>query len=166
MEGCLTRRILGRETALRIAIQCPTEDPATTDFLELGAVTQKSLTQDGNTIESNDSSCASGYTEVQISTSSLSLSVSGNYLRAGLAGANEIPISDLQKYYNNSVRTDLSRNPIVLVQLAAPDVTFTAYMLISSISIDYADAENASYSMEFMNAPSPTYPPTFVDTPE
>lgn len=154
----------GRNSVLEVAIQCTTENPATTTFKPIGAVTTKSFSLDGNSVEINDSSSSSGFTQNELSTSSLSLSVSGNYVKDPTAYPNDTTISDLIVHRFNSVKQDLSEQPVILVRLTRPDVTLTAYMIINSISVEDPDADLSTFTMELALAISPTYPPTLVAT--
>lgn len=154
----------GRNSVLEVAIQCTTENPATTTFKPIGAVTTKSLSIEGNSQEVNDSSSSSGFTQNEISTSSLPISVSGNYVRDQTAYPNNVAISELFAYRFNSVKQDLSEQPVILVRLTRPDLTFTGYMIINSISIEDPDADLSTFTMELALAISPTYPPTLVAT--
>ena len=162
--GCDTKRLVGRDSTLEVAIQCSTENPATTTFEPLGAVTSKNFSIDGTTIEANDSLSDSGFTETQLSTSSISLSVSGNYVRDPTAYPNVTLIGELIKHRFDSVTVGLSEDPVILVKYARPDVTLTAYMIIVSISVEDPDAELSTYTMELTNASSKDYPPTMIVT--
>ena len=164
MAGCTNKRLIGRNSTLQVAIQCTNEDPATSTLLPIGAVTTKSFNIDGSALEANDSFSSSGFTESQLSTSSLSLSVSGNYVRDADNYPNATFISDLLIHRFNSVNQTLSEDPVILVKYVRPDVTLTAYMIISSISVEDPDAEYSTFTMELVNATSPTYPPTLVKT--
>ena len=165
MEGCQNKRMIGRSSTLQIAIQCTNEDPESSTLLPLGAVTTKSFSIDGNVIEANDSFASSGYSENQLSTSSLSLSVSGNYVRDPDNYPNFMFISQLLVHRFNAVKQDLSEDPIILVKYVRPDVTLTAYMVINSINVDDPDADLSTFTMELSNATSPTYPPKLEITP-
>ena len=162
--GCLNKRLIGRNSTFEVAIQCTTEDPATTDFLPLGAITTKSFSIDGSVLEANDSFASSGFTENQMATSALTLSVSGNYVRDPDSFPNATFISALLVHRFNSIKQDLSEDPIILVRYVRPDVTLTAYMLINSINVEDPDADLSTFTMELSNATSPTYPPTLVAT--
>lgn len=164
MAGCTNKRLVGRNSTLEVAIQCTTEDPATSTLLPIGAVTTKSFSIDGNALEANDSFSSSGFTESQLSTSSLSLSVSGNYVRDPDSYPNATFISELLVHRFGAVSQKLEEDPIILVKYTRPDVTLTAYMIISSISVEDPDAEYSTFTMELVNATSPTYPPTLIKT--
>jgi len=162
--GCKNPRLVGRDSTLQTAIQCTDEDPATSTLKPIGAVTTKSFSIDGTVIEANDSFSSSGFTENQLSTSSLSLSVSGNYVRDPESFPNATFISELLIYRFNAVHQDLSESPVILVKYVRPDVTLTAYMIINSINVDDPDADLSTFTMELSNATSPTYPPTLTLT--
>lgn len=161
---CDNKRMVGRTSVLSIAIQCTDEDPATSTLQPLGAITTKSFSIDGNVLEANDSFAGSGFTENQLSNSSISLSVSGNYVRDPDSYPNATFISELIIERFNSVNVNLSQDPIALIKYVRPDVTLTAYMIINSISVEDPDAEFSTWSAEFSLATSPTYPPTLVAT--
>ena len=164
MADCKNKRLIGRNSTLSVAIQCQDNDPATSTLSPLGAITTKSFSIDGNVIESNDSFNSSGFTESQLSSSSLSLSVSGNYVRDADSYPNALFINQLLVHRFDSVKTDLSEDPVILVKYVRPDVTLTAYMIINSISVEDPDAELSTYTMELSLATSPDYPPTLVAT--
>lgn len=164
MAGCTNKRLIGRNSTLEFAIQCTDVDPATSTLLPLGAVTTKSFSIDGNELTANDSFSSSGFTENQLSTSTLTLSVSGNYVRDADSYPNAGFISDLLIERFGAVAQDLSKDPIVLIRYVRPDVTLTAYMILKSISVEDPDAEYSTFTAEFSNATSPTYPPTLVKT--
>lgn len=163
MAGYDNLRVVGRNEELFVAIQDPTVDPALATFLPLGAVTTKSNSIEGNTLEANDSLVGSGFTEQQIASSSFSLSVSGNYVRDPSKFPNYTFINELRKYRFDCVTKELDKDPIILVKLKETDVTITAYMLISSISTESNDSELKTFSMDLVNAASPDYPPTMID---
>ena len=162
--GCPQKYQFGRHSLLEVAIQCQDEDPATTTFKPLGAVTTKALSMDGNVIEINDSSSASGFTENQLATSSISLSISGNKVRDETSLPNATLVAELMRFRFNSVNQSISEDPVILVRLTGPDNTLTAYMVLTSISDDMPDADLSTYSMELVLATSPTYPPTLAAT--
>jgi hypothetical protein len=157
-------RTVGRNSTLNVAIAGVSNDPSSVTMLPLGAITTKSFSIDGNTLEANDSFASSGYTENQLATSSLSLSVSGNYIRAADDYPNYTFINALLKHRATAISQDLSTDPVILVEYVRPDITITFYALISSISVEDPDAELSTFTMELVNATSPDYPPTFVDT--
>ena len=163
--GCTNKRLVGRNSTLEFAIQCTDEDPALTTYKPLGAVTTKSFSIDGNSLEANDSFASSGFTENQLSTSALSLSVSGNYVRDPDSYPNSGFISELLVYRFNAIKQNLSEDPVILVRYVRPDVTLVAYMIINSITVDDPDADLSTFTMELVNATSPTYPPTLTSTP-
>ena len=164
--GCPTKRNVGRQKLLGLAIQCTSEDPATTTFKYLGAVTTKNHSIEGNTAEVNDSDSTSGFTESQVTSSSISFSASGNYVNDGSLNENKTYINELRRYRFNAVNGLMSEDPVVCLQYATYDDTLTGYFNIVSISIEDPDAELSTWSMEFALAPSPTYGPTLVETPE
>jgi len=156
--------MVGRQSTLEVAIQCTTENPATSTLKPIGAVTTKSFSIDGNSMEANDSFSSSGFTESQLSTSSISLSLSGNYVRDPESYPNATFISELMVYRFGAVKQDLSENPVILIRYVRPDVTLTAYMVINSISVEDPDADFSTFTMELALATSPTYPPTLTLT--
>ena len=162
--GCPNKRMVGRNSTLEYAVQCTDSDPAETTFKPLGAVTTKSFSIDGNSLEANDSFASSGFSENQLSTSSLSLSVSGNYVRDPDSYPNSGFISELLVHRFNSIKQDLSEDPVILVRYVRPDVTLTAYMIITSINVEDPDADLSTFTMELANATSPTYPPSLAAT--
>lgn len=164
MTDCNNIRTAGRSSTMSVAIQCVTEDPATSTLLPLGPITTKSFSIDGNTLEANDSFASSGFTETQLGTSSLSMSVSGNYVRDPSAYPNFVFINQLLVHRFNSVKQTLSQDPVILVKYIRPDVTLTAYMIITSINVEDPDSELSTFTMELANATSPEYPPTLVAT--
>lgn len=164
MAECQNKRLIGRNSTLSVAIQCVDNDPSASTLLPLGAITTKSFSIDGNALEATDSFNSSGFTENQLSTSSLSLSVSGNYVRDPDSYPNATFINQLIVHRFDSVKQDLSQDPVILVKYVRPDVTLTAYMIITSISVEDPDADFSTYTMELSLATSPTYPPTLVAT--
>lgn len=155
------RRHVGRITTLEVAFQCPDEDPAGATWTPIGAVTTKSMSIDGNTLEANDSAASSGFSETQLGTSQLSISLSGNCLKSdGTASV----IGQLERLRFDSVKQDLSEDPIILVRYARPINTLVGYMLINNISNEDPDSEYSTWSMELSLAPSPNYPPTLLPT--
>lgn len=165
MADCKNIRTVGRNSKINVAIACADQDPSGLTLLPLGAVTTKSFNVEGNTLEANDSFASSGFTENQLGTSSFSVSVSGNYVRDSSNYPNNLFINQLLKHRINAVKQDLSQDPVIYVEYVRPDVTIKAYMLITSINIEDADAELSSFTMELSNATSPTYPLQVVDTP-
>lgn len=164
MVDCKNKRTIGRNSTLSVAIQCQDNDPAQAVLNPLGAITTKSFSIDGNALEANDSFNASGFSENQLGSSSLTLSVSGNYVRDPDSYPNATFINQLLVHRFDSVKQDLSQDPVILVKYVRPDVTLTAYMIINSISVEDPDAEFSTYTMELSLATSPLYPPTLVAT--
>jgi hypothetical protein len=165
MAGYDNIRMVGRNTTMYVAIQGPTEDPAGATLLPLGAVTTKSQSIEGNTLEANDSLVGSGFTEQQLASSSFSISVSGNYVRDPSLFPNYTFINALRKYRFQCATKELDKDPVILVVLEEPSggVKVTAYMMISTISVEDNDSELRTFSMELVNAASPDYPPTMED---
>lgn len=164
MAGDINKRTVGRMTTMSVAIQDTTNDPSTSTLSPLGAITTKGFNIDGNNIEVNDSSNSSGFTESQLSSSTFTLSVSGNCIRDPSLFPNDITIDALIEHRFNCVVQGLGESPVILVEYKRPTKTLTAYMIINSISIDDPDADLTTFSMELSLATSPTYPLTYVDT--
>lgn len=164
MTEYTNKRFVGRNTTLSVSIQGVDNDPALATLLPLGAVTTKSYSIDGNVLEANDSFNASGFSENQLGSSSLSLSVSGNYVRDPDSFPNAEFIDALERHRFDKVKQDLSEDPVILVKYARPGNTLLAYMIINSISVDDPDSEYSTYTMELSLATSPTYPPTLTPT--
>lgn len=159
-------REIGGATKLYVAIQGVHNDPATTDFLPLGAVSSLSWSEDGNALEANDSLNGSGYTEFQRGKSTLGLSVSGNYVRNPSAFPNYLFIDALRKHFRNTVNKELNQDPIICVKVVEPTITTTGYFMIQSIGVEKPNAELSTFSMELALATSPLYPLTTTDTPQ
>lgn len=154
-------RAVGGLTKLYVAIQGVSNDPETSTLLPLGAVSTITFSIDGNVLEANDSLTSSGFTENQMGKSQVSISCSGNYVRDPSAYPNFQFINALQQHRIATVKQDISQDPVILVRVDAPDYTFTAYMLINSISIENPNSELSTFSMELSNATSPIYPPIY-----
>ena len=165
MTDCKNIRTIGRSSKINVAIACVDQDPSGLTLLPLGAVTTKSFNIEGNTLEATDSFASSGFTENQMGTSSFTISVSGNYVRDAGNYPNFMFISQLLKHRFNSVKQDLSQDPVIYVEYVRADVTIKGFMLINSISVEDPDAEFSTFSLELSNATSPTYPIEIVDTP-
>ncbi len=157
--------LFGRNSLLEVAIVDQSTDPSGVTFKPLGAVTTKSFSLDGNSVEVNDSASSSGFTQNQISTSSLTMSISGNRVRDPASFPNATLIAELMVHRFEAVKQNLSGDPVILVRLTQPDLILTAYMLINSISDEMPDADLSTFSMELALAISPTYPPTLTANP-
>ena len=157
--GCDNLRHKGRLTTLQVALQCATENPATTAYQPLGAVNTKSLAFNGSPIEINDSS-STGLTENMMGQGAVNISLSGNCLRED--GTMTVMGAIERLWFNSCI--DGEKSPVILVEYARPVNTLTAYMMVSSVSIEDPNAEVSTWTMELVLAESKLYPPTLTLT--
>ena len=149
----------GRLTTLQVALQCATENPATTTYSPLGAVNTKSLALNGSPIAINDSSTG-GLTENMMGQGEIAISLSGNCLRED--GTLTV-MGAIERLWFNSVISG-EKSPVILVEYARPVNTFVGYMMVSSVSIEDPTAEISTWTMELTLAQSDIYPPSLTAT--
>jgi hypothetical protein len=149
----------GRLTTLQVALQCATENPATTTYSPLGAVNTKSLAYNGSPIEINDSS-SGGLTENMMGQGSIAVSLSGNCLRED--GTMTVMGAIERLWFNSCISGE--KSPVILIEYARPVNTLVAYMMVSSVSIEDPTAEMSTWTMDLVLAQQSTYPPTLTAT--
>lgn len=140
--GCETNRYSGKIVTLEYAIECGDVEPTT--WKRLGAMRTKSLTF---TWDTNDATADDAIASIRSNIATwlnVELSADGVAIR----GDSQLAIDqrDLRKHFLNP--TETGGQPIIVVRITAPDLTFVFAMLMSSYGLEYPYDDTATWSIE------------------
>ncbi len=141
---CETNRYVGKDVTLEYVISCGDAMPAELDWKRLGAMRTKSLTFTWDTVDATADDALTAIRSNLATWTNVELSADGVALR----GTEQIAIDqrDLKKHYLNP--TETGGQPIIVVRITAPDVTYIFAMLMSSYTLDYPYDDVATWSLE------------------
>lgn len=141
--ACNKNKYIGRDVVLEYVIACGDAVPAEEDWKRFGSLRTKEFSLTWDTTDATDSDSIGALRENLATFQTLSISGDGTCKTSGKAGANLIEIT---KHVANPVATD--GQPIVWMRMTFPDLTFTALMLMSTMSRSSAFDDVGTYSME------------------
>ena len=127
--ACKTRKVIGRTVAIEFFIGCGTELPEEHQWQRLGAMRSKNFTLQWDTTDVTADDSPEAQRELLATYRSMSITGEGVVVTGG-AGAQEL--IDLNKHVANPVATD--GQPVAWVRIMFPDLTYTAFMIISNLS--------------------------------
>ncbi|WP_319172816.1 phage tail tube protein [Pseudomonas aeruginosa] len=141
--ACKKLKFPGRDVVLEYFIGCGDVLPAETDWLRFGSLRTKEFTVEWDTIDATDSDSVGALRENLASFQTLTISGDGTVKSSGAGAQNLI---DLTKHV---VKPDATGGqPVVWMRMTFPDLTFTAFMLISNLSRSAPYDDVTTYSFE------------------
>ncbi len=139
--ACDISKYVGKDVILEYFIGCGDVRPLESDWKSLGAMRTKELSGEWDTADGTADDSVGGIREMLATFMSVTVSGDGVLRKAG--GEN---LTELTKHFFNPVAT--SGQPAVWFRLTFPDVTFTAYFLLSSFGRNATYDDVATYSLE------------------
>ena len=141
--ACETTKYVGRDVVLEYAIGCGDVKPAGSDWNRFGSLRTKEFGLSWDTTDVTDSDSIGSLRENLATFQNLTISGDG---LAKAAGAGNLV--ELTKHFVNPVATN--GQPLVWLRMTFPDLTFTAFMLLSTLSRSAPYDDAVTYSMEAM----------------
>ncbi|WP_121401779.1 phage tail tube protein [Pseudomonas aeruginosa] len=141
--ACKKLKFPGRDVVLEYYIGCGDALPAENDWRRFGSLRTKEFTVEWDTIDATDSDSVGALRENLASFQTLTISGDGTVKASGAGAQNLI---DLTKHV---VKPDATGGqPVVWMRMTFPDLTFTAFMLISNLSRSAPYDDVTTYSFE------------------
>lgn len=141
---CETNRYVGKDVTLEYVIACGDEMPLESDWKRLGAMRTKSLTFSWDTVDATADDALTAIRSNLATWMNFELSADGVAIR----GDSPIAVDqrDLKKHFLNP--TETGGQPIIVVRVTAPDVTYICAMLLSNYTLEYPYDDVATWSIE------------------
>lgn len=139
---CDKTKFVGRDVVLEYAIACGDVQPDDEDYKVFGSMRTKEFTLEWETADATDADSVGSLRENLATFQNLTISGDGTVKASGAGAANLI---ELTKHCANPVAT--SGQPSVWMRMTFPDLTFTCYMLLSSMSRQAPYDDVVTYSM-------------------
>lgn len=141
--ACNNTKYVGKDVVMQFAIGCGDELPESGDWKVFGSLRTKSFNLTWDTADATDADSVGSLRENLATFQSLSISGDGTLKKSGTGYANML---ELWKHYVKPTATD--GQPVVWIKMTFPDLTFTAYMLMSTFSREATYDDVATYSFE------------------
>lgn len=142
--ACETNRYVGADVTLEYVIDCGDVMPAEDDWLPLGAMRTKSSTFTWDTADATADDSV-GRVRSQLATwLNFEISADGVALR----GTSDLAVNQkaLKRHFLNPVLT--GGQPIILIRMTAPDLTYVTAMLLSSYGMEFPYDDVGTWSIE------------------
>jgi predicted secreted protein len=157
--ACEKQKFVGRDVVLEYFIGCGDTLPLPTEWKRFGSLRTKEFSIEWDTVDATDSDSIGALRENLATFQSMTISGDGTVKASGAGAQNLI---DLTKHIINPVAT--SGQPVAWLRMTFPDLTFTAYMLLSTISRSAPFDDIVTYSFE-ASATSSDFGLMVEDTP-
>lgn len=141
--ACKKLKFPGKDVVLEYFIGCGDVLPAETDWLRFGSLRTKEFEISWDTADATDGDSIGALRENLATFQSMTMSGDGTVKASGAGAQNLI---DLTKHVANPVAT--GGQPAVWMRMTFPDLTFIAYMLISTLSRSAPFDDVTTYSFE------------------
>lgn len=141
--ACNKKKYVGRDVVLEYAIGCGEVMPTEAEWNVFGSLRTKEFNLAWDTTDATDSDSIGALRENLATFQTLTISGDGTCKASGSGAANLI---ELTKHVANPVAT--SGQPVAWMRMTFPDLTFTAYMIISTMSRSAPYDDVVTYSME------------------
>lgn len=143
MANCKSTKYVGRDVVLEYAIGCGDTLPVEADWKRFGSMRTKEFNLEWETADATADDSIGALRENLATFQSLTISGDGTCKASGAGSANLI---ELTKHVANPVAT--AGQPVVWMRMTFPDLTFTAYMLLTTMSRSAPFDDVTTYSME------------------
>jgi predicted secreted protein len=147
--ACEKSKFVGRDVVLEYVIGCNDALPAEGDWKVFGSMRTKEFNLEWETADATDADSIGSLRENLATFQSLTISGDGTVKSSGVGASNLI---ELTKHVANPIAT--SGQPFVWMRMTFPDLTFTAFMLLTTMSRSAPYDDVATYSMSATAAPS------------
>lgn len=141
--ACETTKYVGRDVVLEYAIGCGDTKPADADWKRFGSLRTKEFSLSWDTTDVTDSDSIGALRENLATFQNLTISGDGMAKASGVGN-----LVELTKHFVNPTATN--GQPLVWMRMTFPDLTFTAFMLLSTLSRSAPYDDAVTYSMEAM----------------
>lgn len=158
--ACKKLKFTGKDVIVRYAIGCPDQLPLETEWKRMMALRSRGLEITWDTADATDGDSVGALRENIATFQSLSISGDGTVKVAGAGAENH---REFTKHVINPVATD--GQPAMWLQLIYPDLTFTAYCLVTTLSRTGAYDDVVTYAFE-AGATASDYGLIIEDTPD
>lgn len=145
MAICTSQKYVGRSVVLEYAIGCGDEVPTDAEFQRIGSLRTKEFSLSWETTDSTADDSIGSLRENLATFQSLTISGDGVSKASGVGSAS---LLELTKHVANPVATD--GQPVAWVRMTFPDLTFTAYMIVTDISRSAPYDDVTTFSFEAM----------------
>lgn len=160
MAACKKLKFPGKDVVLEYHIACGDELPLETDWKRFGSLRTKEFSIEWDSTDATDGDSVGALRENLATFQSMTISGDGTVKASGAGAQNLI---DLTKHVINPVA--LGGQPAAWIRMTFPDLTFIAYMLISSISRSAPYDDITTYSFE-ASATASDFGLIVMDTPD
>lgn len=141
--ACNKTKYVGRDVVLEYAITCGDVMPTESEWKIFGSLRTKEFNLAWDTTDATDSDSIGALRESLATFQTLTISGDGTCKASGSGAANLI---ELTKHVTNPVST--AGQPVAWMRMTFPDLTFTAFMIISTMSRSAPYDDIVTYSME------------------
>ncbi|HFG1952584.1 TPA: phage tail tube protein [Vibrio cholerae] len=141
--ACNKTKYVGRDVVLEYAIGCGDAVPASAEWKVFGSLRTKEFNLSWDTTDATDGDSVGALRENLATFQTLTISGDGVCKASGAGSANLIEIS---KHVANPVAT--GGQPVTWMRMTFPDITFTCFMLFSTLSRSAQYDDVVTYSME------------------
>lgn len=158
--ACQKQKFVGRDVVLEYFIGCGDELPGAADWVRLGSMRTKEFTLEWETTDATADDSVGSLRENLATFQSLSISGDGT---VRVSGGGAQGLIDLTKHVANPALTD--GQPVAWVRITFPDLTFTAFMIVTNMSRSAPFDDVVTYSFE-ASATASDYGLLVDDTPD
>ncbi|MFA5489618.1 MAG: phage tail tube protein [Candidimonas sp.] len=141
--ACEKQKFVGRDVVMEYFIGCGDELPGANDWKRFGSMRTKEFTLEWETTDATADDSIGALRENLATFQTLSISGDGVVKAAGSGAANLI---ELTKHVANPAAT--SGQPVAWVRMTFPDLTFTAFMIVTNMSRSAPFDDVVTYSFE------------------
>lgn len=141
--ACNTTKFVGRDVVMEYVIGCPDELPLEEEWQRFGSMRTKEFNLEWETTDATADDSIGALRESLATFQTLSISGDGVVKVSGAGAANLI---ELTKHVANPAAT--GGQPFAWVRMTFPDLTFTCFMIISSMSRSAPFDDVVTYSFE------------------
>lgn len=143
MPVCKNTKYVGRDVVLEYAIGCGDVLPAAAEWKRVGAMRTKEFSLEWETADSTADDSVGALRSNLATFQSLSISGDGTAKASGNGSASLI---ELTKHVANPAAT--GGQPVVWMRMTFPDITFTAFMILTTMSRSAPYDDVTTFSME------------------
>lgn len=155
--ACETNKYVGRVVMLRYAIGCGDTRPSAGDWKKIGGLRAKEFSLSWDTTDATDSDSIGALRDNLATFQNLTISGDG-VLKNDLTSN----LTELTKHFINPVET--SGQPVIWLEMTFPDLTFIAFMLLTTLSRSAPYDDVSTYTLE-ASATSSDFGLIVEDTP-
>ena len=141
--ACEKQKFVGRDVVMEYFIGCGDELPGANDWKRFGSMRTKEFTLEWETTDATADDSIGALRENLATFQTLSISGDGVVKASGAGAANLI---ELTKHVANPAAT--SGQPVAWVRMTFPDLTFTAFMIVTNMSRSAPFDDVVTYSFE------------------